>query len=146
MAQTYLIFEFGANEDLAQEARHRLEGWKQGFRLGKKLELKFERSEAADQPDEQESSSKKEPKKKSGGKASSGKEEKTGQKEITELVRLIVRLDFSEHEKLSLQRWLDRIPTEEPFKSAKCEIIRPGDKDFAKTAELFEIERNYSSR
>lgn len=52
-------------------------------------------------------------------------------------VRLLLRLDFSDHEKLSHQRWLDRIPAEEPFKSANGETIRSGDPAFAKTAELF---------
>ena len=45
MAQSYLIFDFGTNEEAAQQARHKLEGWKQAFRLNKKLQLKFEREE-----------------------------------------------------------------------------------------------------
>jgi hypothetical protein len=53
-------------------------------------------------------------------------------------VQLLLRLDFSDHEKLSHQRWLDRIPNEEPFKSAKGETIRTGDPEFPKTAERFE--------
>jgi hypothetical protein len=53
-------------------------------------------------------------------------------------VRVLVRLDFSDHEKLSHQRWLDRIPTEEPFKSAKTEIIRQGQPGFSEAAELFD--------
>jgi hypothetical protein len=136
MAQTFLIFEFGTNEELAQQARHRVEGWKQGFRLGKKLELKFERAAAEDQKTEKDQT------KKYAGKAPSKNEEENS----GERVRLIIRLDFSDHEKLSLQRWLDRIPTEEPFKSVKSQIIRAGEKDFEKTAELFEMERNYSKR
>ena len=112
MAQSFLVFDFGTDESLAQQARHRIEGWKQAFRLGKKLELKFERKE----PDK-------------GGKAGSDSGER---------IRLIVRLDFSDHEKLSHQRWLDRIPSEEPFKSAKSEVIRHGQAEFEKTAELFD--------
>src|SRR5579863_4814228 len=45
MAHSFLIFDFGSNEDAAQQARHRIEGWKQGFRLDKKLQVKFERKE-----------------------------------------------------------------------------------------------------
>jgi len=114
MAQSFLVFDFGTDESLAQQARHRIEGWKQAFRLGKKLELKFER---------------KEPEKTKG--------EKTGS-DSSEQIRLIVRLDFSDHERLSHQRWLDRIPAEEPFKSAKSEVIRQGEAEFEKTAELFD--------
>jgi hypothetical protein len=136
MAQTFLVFEFGTNEESAQQARHRVEGWKQGFRLGKKLELQFDRVAA-----EGQKTGKDQTKKKAGTAASKEEEESSG-----EQIRVIIRLDFSDHEKLSLQRWLDRIPTEEPFKSVKSQIIRPGEKDFEKTAELFEMERNYSKR
>src|SRR3989442_513882 len=52
MPQSYLIFDFGANEEAAQQARHRIEGWKQAFRLDKKLLLKFERSEVETAADE----------------------------------------------------------------------------------------------
>src|ERR1700733_5344621 len=43
MPSSYLIFDFGEDEEAAQQARHKVEGWKQGFRLGDKLALKFER-------------------------------------------------------------------------------------------------------
>jgi hypothetical protein len=39
MAHSFLIFDFGGNEDAAQQARHRIDGWKQGFRLDKKLQV-----------------------------------------------------------------------------------------------------------
>ncbi len=107
MPQSYLIFDFGANEQAAQQARHRIEGWKQAFRLDKKMQLKFERSE---------------PEKKNGG----------------ERVRLLVRLDFSDHERLSHHRWLERIPAEEPFKDASPQVVRNGEADFDRTAELFD--------
>jgi hypothetical protein len=107
MAQSYLIFDFGANEQTAQQARHRIEGWRQAFRLDKKLQLKFERVK---------------PEKTDGG----------------ERVRLIVRLDFSDHERLSHHRWLERIPSEEPFKDASPQVIRPGEADFDKTDTLFD--------
>jgi hypothetical protein len=47
MPQSILMFDFGANEDAAQQARHKVEAWKQGFRLGNKMLLKFDREETA---------------------------------------------------------------------------------------------------
>jgi len=47
MAQILMIYDFGGNEEAAQQARHKIEGWKQGFRLGDKLACKFEREENA---------------------------------------------------------------------------------------------------
>jgi hypothetical protein len=131
MAHDFLIFDFGTNEEIAQQARHKVEGWTQGFRLGKKMLLKFEReadddSAAAAKTAEKPTASKK----KSATKSDAA--------EPSANVRVLVRLDFSDHEKLSHQRWLDRIPTEEPFKSAKTEIIRQGQPGFAEAAELFD--------
>ena len=37
MHNSFLIFDFGADENAAQQARRRLDGWKQAFRLDKKL-------------------------------------------------------------------------------------------------------------
>lgn len=107
MAQSYLIFDFGTNEEVAQQARHRIENWRQAFHLGDKMTLKFERTS---------------PEKKNGG----------------EKIRLIVRLYFSDHEKLSHQRWVDRVPTEEPFKDASPQVIHSRDEAFGKTEELFD--------
>src|ERR1700735_5154321 len=45
MSHSYLSFDFGKNEETAQQARHKVEGWKQGFRLGNKITIKFEREE-----------------------------------------------------------------------------------------------------
>ena len=131
MAHDFLIFDFGTNEEVAQQARHKVEGWTQGFRLGKKMLLKFER-EAADDSSESETDAKKPSasKKKSAAKSDGA--------EPSAKVRVLVRLDFSDHEKLSHQRWLDRIPAEEPFKSVDAETIRHTDPAFTKTAELFE--------
>jgi hypothetical protein len=131
MPHDFLIFDFGTNEEVAQQARHKVDGWTQGFRLGKKMLLKFER-EAADDTGTPE---------KAAGKPSASKKKfatKSDAAEPSANVRVLVRLDFSDHEKLSLQRWLDRIPTEEPFKSAKAEIIRQGQPGFTETAELFD--------
>jgi hypothetical protein len=129
MAHSFLVFDFGNDEETAQQARHKIEAWKQGFRLGNKLLFKFERAEA----DEQEGTAA--APKAAAGKKRSAKSEKG---EAAGSVRVLVRLDFSDHEKLSQQRWLDRIPAEDPFKSAECDIIRQPDAEYAKTAELFE--------
>jgi hypothetical protein len=131
MAHDFLIFDFGTNEEIAQQARHKVEGWTQGFRLGKKMLLKFERESAGDSSE----SAKDDEKPASSKKKSASKD---GAAEPSANVRVLVRLDFSDHEKLSHQRWLDRIPTEEPFKSAKAEIIRQGQPGFAEAAELFD--------
>jgi len=53
-------------------------------------------------------------------------------------VGLLVRLYFSSHEKLSEQRWLDRIPSEEPFKGASPRVIHHGDAEFETTDKQFE--------
>jgi hypothetical protein len=128
MAHSFLVFDFGNNEDTAQQARHKIEAWKQGFRLGNKLLFKFERAEA------EEGTA-------APAKAAAGKKKPSAKSEKGESagnVRVLVRLDFSDHEKLSQQRWLDRIPSEDPFKSAECDIIRQPDAEFEKTSELFE--------
>ena len=127
MAHSYLVFDFGTDEETAQQARHKIEAWKQGFRLGNKMLLKFERVEPEDQSGAAKPSAAK--------KKSSAKAEKN---DSGSSIRVLVRLDFSDHEKLSQQRWLDRIPAEDPFKSAECEIIRQPDAEFEQTAELFE--------
>ena len=114
MAHSFLVFDFGSNEEAAQQARHKVEGWKQGFRLGNKLMVKFDRGDE-----------------KAGGEDDKSDAEKNG-------VIVMVRLDFSDHEKLSHQRWLDRIPSEALFRDAKPKIVRPGDPDFAGAAERFD--------
>ncbi|MCL6565984.1 MAG: hypothetical protein K6U09_06130 [Acidobacteriia bacterium] len=106
MPQSYLIFDFGADEQAAQQARHRIEAWRQAFRLGEKMRWKFERSSAAQDGPQQ--------------------------------IRLLVRLDFSEHERLSHQRWLERLPTEAPFRTAKLEIVRTGDTAWESAAARFD--------
>jgi hypothetical protein len=108
MAQSFLVLDFGTDEETAQQARNRLERWKQAFRLDKKLLLKFDR------------------------------EEKTADGAEGQRIGMIIRLDFSDHEKLSEQRWLDRIPSEEPFKEAHPKLIRQRDADFASTTKRFD--------
>ena len=139
MAQSILTFDFGANEDGAQQARHKIEGWKQGFRLGNKMLLKFERKDASNTGENDAVSPKQNSaKKKPAAKKSAEKPDGPNAAEPSGQVRLLVRLDFSDHEKLSHQRWLDRIPAEEPFKSAKSETVRTGDPEFPALSELFE--------
>jgi hypothetical protein len=134
MAQSIFVFDFGTNEEAAQQARHKIEGWKQGFRLGNKMTLKFEREDIAAEGNGKEEGAAKTAKKTAEKKAGKKDESAAGAAHV----RLLVRLDFSEHEKLSHQRWLDRIPNEEPFKSAKAETVRSGDPEHPKVAERFD--------
>src|ERR1700679_2909235 len=127
MAHDFLIFDFGNDEETAQQARRKVENWIQGFRLGKKMILKYEREDTdTEEADESGTSSGKSPRRKK----ASGKSED----EPAGNVRVLIRLDFSDHEKLSHQRWLDRIPTEEPFKSKEAKIVRQHDPKFIETA------------
>src|SRR6266446_3156815 len=47
MAHIYIRFDFGTDEEKAQQARHKLDGWKQAFRLDKRLLYKLDRPESA---------------------------------------------------------------------------------------------------
>jgi hypothetical protein len=151
MAHVYIRFDFGTNEERAQQARHKLDGWKQAFRLDKRLLYKLDRPEtetgvASAKPDAPE---KAEAAAKSKGKASEKSKGKTPSKtseaaekpaaKANEKVGLLLRLYFSSHEKLSEQRWLARIPSEEPFKSASPKVIHQDDKEFESTDKQFEL-------
>jgi hypothetical protein len=145
MAHIYMVFEFANDEESVQQARHKLETWKQAFRLDKKLLFKLERTAntAVDgdaKPAEHGTKTAKEAKptkgkgkttKKEGGE----EEEKSNSKED---IRLLVRLGFSGHEKLTEQRWVQRIPTEEPFRDASPVIVKPGEAKFEATERRFE--------
>ena len=133
MAQTFLVFDFGADEESAQQARHKVEGWKQGFRLDKKLLLKFDRSEASGGESKSAAATGDREQEKGGESA-----DKSGEKSAEEKIQLIIRLDFSDHERLSYQRWLERIPSEALFKKAQPKIIRQNDAEFAGTAGRFD--------
>jgi hypothetical protein len=135
MAQSFLVFDFGSDEELAQQARHRVDGWKQGFRLDKKLLLKFDRSELPQGEEKAQGKGKSEGEGKAGGKS---RRKKPADTSASESIQLIIRLDFSDHERLSHQRWLERIPSEAPFKAAQPKIIRQNDAEFAGTAERFD--------
>jgi hypothetical protein len=128
MAHIYMQFDFGKDEQKAQAARHKLETWKQAFRLDKKLVYKLERIEdgAAAVTEKPE---------KTKGK---GKSKEEPESAATEHVKLLLRLAFSNHEKLSETRWVDRIPSEEPFHSAKPEVVKIGDTRFAEVEKQFE--------
>jgi hypothetical protein len=131
MAIIYLSFEF-PNEEKAQEARHKLEVWKQASRLDKKLLYKFERAAADAEAEDAEP-----PKAEKGAKKSKSKSG-ASEKNASEPVKLLVRLGFSGHEKLSEQRLLDRIEAEGIFKSASPETIKATDSSFSETETRFE--------
>jgi len=152
MAHSYIRFDFGTDEEKAQQARHKLDGWRQAFRLDKKLQYKLDRPDSVGV----ETLSKPEPAamvataekskgkaaEKAKGKAASAKSSAPAAEKPEAVangrVGLLVRLYFSSHEKLSEQRWLDRIPSEEPFRSASPRVIHHGDVEFETTDKQFE--------
>jgi len=171
MAHTYIRLDFGTDEEKAQQARHKLDGWRQAFRLDKKLQYKLDRPESpvgdggaagstesaakaaaaekatkAAQEEKGKSGSKGKEKETAKAKAGAGgakakASESAEQRPATPVngkVGLLVRLYFSSHEKLSEQRWIERIPSEEPFKSASPKVIHSSDPEFEKTDEQFE--------
>jgi len=152
MAHSYIRFDFGTDEEKAQQARHKLDGWRQAFRLDKKLQYKLDRpdsapAEPASKPEPVASTAPPEKSKgkaaeKTKGKAASAKSSAppAGKKAAAAngKVSLLVRLYFSSHEKLSEQRWLDRIPSEEPFKSASPRVVHHSDPEFESTDRQFE--------
>lgn len=152
MAQTYLLFDFGTDEDKAQLARHKLEGWKQAFRLDKKLLYKVERAEPDSKPDSAPAAASAEPakpekpnskskaaaKSKSKAKPSEPAGEAASDPPANGKVQLFVRLFFSGHEKLTEQRWLDRIPSEQPFKEASPRVVHQGEPQFEQVVEQFD--------
>jgi hypothetical protein len=145
MAHTYLLFDFGTDEEKAQLARHKLEGWKQAFRLDKKLQYKLERGEdeAKSTPEEVHKAAAspkvEKSKAKTKAKAEPAKEESSEEAAPANgKVNLLVRLYFSGHEKLTEQRWLDRIPTEEPFKEASPRVVRQGEEQFDEVVKQFD--------
>src|ERR1700732_2021733 len=110
MAHSYIKLDFGTDEEKAQQARHKLDGWKQAFRLEKSLLYNFDRPES----DAAESGSKPEPvetpapaakskgktaaspKTKAAAKASKPAAEKSASA-ANGKVGLLVRLYFSSH-------------------------------------------------
>jgi len=143
MSHIYIRMDFGTDEEKAQLARHKLDGWKQAFRLDKKLLYKLDRpgsggGEAVAKPETVETpatSAKPKGKVKDKSSEPSAEKSKAG---ADGKVSLLVRLYFSSHEKLSEQRWVARIPSEEPFKSASPKVIQQSDPEFAKADQQFE--------
>jgi len=142
MAHIYLLFEFAKDEEKAQQARHKLETWKQAFRLDKKLLYKIERAAATADGDKKPVKTEAKTEKPKGKGKNAGKTETPAAVEETsasnEEIRLLVRLGFSGHEKLSEQRWLERIPSEEPFRGASPVIVKHGEAKFEETERQFE--------
>jgi len=133
---SFLVFDFGNNEEAAQVARHKLDGWRQAFRLDKKLQFKFDRAEA---PEDGAAPKAEGSKGKSAGKGKAKASEESMQESVASgNIKLLVRLYFSGHEKLSHQRWVDRIPGEEPFKSAAPRMVKQDEADFRATEEKFQ--------
>lgn len=151
----YIRFDFGTDEEKAQQARHKLEGWRQAFRLDKRVQYKMDRPESAgietaagpaeEKPSSGTGKTKEKPAKKASGKTTGKPGESAAPKAAAKSdgasdgkVGLLVRLYFSPHEKLSEQRWLSRIPAEEPFKSASPKVINHDDPEFEATDQQFE--------
>jgi hypothetical protein len=134
MAHIYMQFDFASDEEKAQLARHKLEVWKQAFRLDKKLLYKFERSGETGTAVEAEVEKPATSKSKSKAKPDAAKKES----KENDNVHLLVRLGFSGHEKLSEHRWVERIPAEEPFVSASPVTLKPEDTEFADMEKRFE--------
>jgi len=147
----YIRFDFGTDEEKAQQARHKLEGWRQAFRLDKRVQYQMDRPESAAAEAPAKLAAPEKPaaaaktKEKAGGKAtgkaaakSSASANEKPEAAANGKVGLLVRLYFSPHEKLSERRWLARIPAEEPFKSASPKIINHDDPEFETTNQQFE--------
>jgi len=144
----YIRFDFGTDEEKAQQARHKLEGWRQAFRLDKRVQYQVDRPESTGAPAKPEAPEKpaapaktKEKAGKGAGKAAAKTSASVTEKPEAAAdgkVGLLVRLYFSPHEKLSEQRWLARIPSEEPFKSASPKVINQDDPEFEATDQQFE--------
>lgn len=145
MAHIYLTFDFGKDEEKAQLARHKLDSWKQAFRLDKKMQGKFDRKEdgyAATAAPEEVAASKPKQEKKAEGKGAKGKPKDAPEPAklaaTTAEVKLLLRLALPNHEKLMEQRLLRRFSTEEPFASASPKTVRQADAGFAQLDSRFE--------
>jgi hypothetical protein len=143
MSHIYIRLDFGTDEEKAQLARHKLDGWKQAFRLDKKLLYKLDRpGNSAGEPAAKTGAAENPvPSSKAKGKSKDKPSDSVTEKSkfaADGKVSLLVRLYFSSHEKLSEQRWVARIPSEEPFKSASPKVIQQSDPEFEKADQQFE--------
>jgi hypothetical protein len=149
MAHIYFSFDFGTDEEKAQQARHKLEMWKQAFRLDKKMLYKFEREsdaeasseDGAEKSEETDKAAKKGKSAKTGKSKSGGKknEDADGEADVpTGNVKLYLRLAFSGHEKMTEERLLKRIPSEEPFSELSPKAVKDQDAEFAQLEAKFD--------
>jgi len=147
MAHIYLTFDFGKDEEKAQQARHKLDAWKQAFRLDKKMQGKFDRKEdGVTKAETAPAPAKEKPAKAPAAKGAKGKAKAEAKAEpepaklasSTAGIKLILRLALSNHEKLTEQRLLKRISTEEPFASASPKTILEADTGFAELDSRFQ--------
>lgn len=141
MAHIYMSFDFGTDEEKAQQARHKLEMWKQAFRLDKKMLYKFEReSNEADSSEDSEREPEKADKK--SGKAGKAKGKQKAESEKPEVatgnVRLYLRLAFSGHEKMTEESLLKKFPAEEPFSELSPKAVKQGDANFEELEAKFD--------
>jgi hypothetical protein len=149
MAHIYFSFDFGTDEVKAQQARHKLEMWKQAFRLDKKMLYKFEREpdaearseDGTEKSEETEKPAKKGKSSKAGKSRSAGKKNENadgGADAPTGNVKLYLRLAFSGHEKMTEERLLKKIPSEEPFSELSPKPVKDQDTEFGELEAKFE--------
>jgi hypothetical protein len=143
MAHIYFSFDFGTDEEKAQQARHKLEMWKQAFRLDKKMLYKFERESDAEASSEDGAGKTEEAEKaaKAGKPKSRGKKKEDaddGGEAPTGNVKLYLRLAFSAHEKMTEERLLKKIPSEEPFRELSPKAVKDEDAEFAELEAKFD--------
>ena len=153
MAHTYILIDF-ENEEKAQQARHKLETWKQAFRLDKKLQYKLDRGDAVASDDVAASAAEAESAAnpaKGVKSAKADKSTKSGAKSAPKSggqgsdsaspsgpVKLLVRLYFSGHEKKFEQQWMERIPADELFRGGSPKIVQEGQTGFDEALAHFD--------
>src|SRR6266700_2557073 len=147
MAHIYFSFDFGTDEQKAQQARHKLEMWKQAFRLDKKMLYKFEREsdaeasagDGAEKSEETDSVAKKGKAAKAGKSHGKKKEDADGGGDApTGNVKLYLRLAFSGHEKMTEERLLKKIQSEEPFSELSPKAVKDQDAEFGELEAKFD--------
>ncbi|MBS1840824.1 MAG: hypothetical protein JSS69_09030 [Acidobacteria bacterium] len=147
MAHTYLTFEFGNDEEKAQQVRHKLESLKAAFKLDKKMLLKFDRKEDGAVPAVAEPAIKEKAGKAAEAKgkdAKAGKGPKKADPEPAKLasskaeIKLILRVALPNHEKLTEQRLFKRISEDETLKSVSPKTVRHADAGFSELDSRFE--------
>ena len=141
MAHIYLTFDFGKDEEKAQQARHKLDSWKQAFRLDKKMQGKFDRKDdgvAPVNPAPSEETPAKKAESKGAKRKTKADPEPAKLAPSSREIKLILRLALPNHEKLTERRLLKRISTEEPFLSASPKTVRETDAGFSEIDSRFE--------